>query len=529
MLPQHFRALAVLLAIVAATVATGIQAQTPQPQPQQVPSPGSASLAPGEQVTFIRPAPAQGGRLPGGLPPPAVFARVNVEVENSSDQPLNLTDDSGNLTVAAPNGFTVQVLNLQRQPGVGPIAFSGCSPDGSQTNVVTCKTPGSSPTGGGTILLTVMLVPDDAGPQTVSLPPGGNVALVGPAAATTPSGDVPAVTVSNGSDQPATLTWDGSSLTIAVADGLAVSVDTFEGANPPREIGQRRCQSVDGGWNVVSCPLVAVPPAEVFFDTVIPAPEGTLVLPYTDADGPGTLTIANVGPDVAPGGASVTVELDQNGATLAGQGVIRPQRGSAFRLAFSLSSSDGEISLFDGTLSLQGDTWTGQGLWLAETEPARTDAWSLGGASPTGAETGALLLSASSPPPPESFPSRGDLPHLIGSRLLGVAPGSGPQLSPVDPPVTGTAGQPVGFVTSGTAPCCGGGATETFEWLFGDGNRSPPSRSPHATHIYTAPGVYTIAAIVTDETGVSSFSASRIRIQPAPADASESGPPRRQS
>ena len=107
-------------------------------------------------------------------------------------------------------------------------------------------------------------------PGSASVPPGGTVTFrswVPP----TPAPDQPRdpagpqiVRVDNQSDQPATIAYDGRTLTIAVPAGVTLRVQV---RTPPSN-----CTPVDGQPNVIACaPLLGRPPAFVTFTTVGPS------------------------------------------------------------------------------------------------------------------------------------------------------------------------------------------------------------------------------------------------------------------
>lgn len=498
------------------SVQTGNAPPGAPPVPPALPSvgvPGQASLDPGTGVIFAPPPPSNPVPGPGGPVAPAFFSAVDTEIENTSAQPLNLGDNGGRITIAAPAGFAVQVLAHTGPSGL-PEPFSGCAPVGSQANVVICTTSTTTEGGGLTLRLSVTLTDAGAARQRVSLPPRSAVALVGPAAAAV-KGELPGVTVKNGSDQPAQIGWDGSDLTIRIPDGFAVAVGSVQ-YNTPSAFMAPDCAPADGQPNRVDCALTAIPPVIISFDTVVAAPAGTLTLPYQDSSGPGTLTLTNQGPDPAPGGASIAVSLEQNGVSFSGQGVLRPQVGEGdFLLAFTLSDSQGNSYLFESLLQPGSAGWSGTGLWLDASDPTQTDVWTAG-AQPAGQppfNPAAISIAAPSGP----IPSPGlPLPLLAGSQLLGLSPANGGQFGPVEPPTVGSAGQALTFMAVTTAPCCGPGASQTYQWIFGDGSGSPTSTEQTASHSYATPGVYTVAVVVTDETGVSTFSSTQVHIGAAP-------------
>jgi PKD repeat protein len=75
-------------------------------------------------------------------------------------------------------------------------------------------------------------------------------------------------------------------------------------------------------------------------------------------------------------------------------------------------------------------------------------------------------------------------------------------------PYTGTPGQPVSFTGNQNDP---GSDTFTYLWDFGD---TMTSTLPSPTHVYTAPGVYTVTLIVTDDDlGVSAPATTTVNVR----------------
>ena len=104
-----------------------------------------------------------------------------------------------------------------------------------------------------------------------------------------------------------------------------------------------------------------------------------LTLTYTDAQGPGTVTITFQGPDAASGGTTIAVLLVQNGVAYTGGGFVRPGELGGYVLDFTITGPYGERYHLSGTLmhELNGVGWRGQGRWWATWNRAITDAWQL--------------------------------------------------------------------------------------------------------------------------------------------------------
>ena len=120
---------------------------------------------------------------------------------------------------------------------------------------------------------------------------------------------------------------------------------------------------------------------------------GGMTLNYSDAQGPGCLTIATTGVGDDSGGSPISVTLTQNGVTLTGQGeewsiagLVQPGTAPASpslpvasprttALAFWLDDGSGDAFFFDGSLRFGVDTLNAQGSWTYIQNPAVTGAW----------------------------------------------------------------------------------------------------------------------------------------------------------
>lgn len=109
---------------------------------------------------------------------------------------------------------------------------------------------------------------------------------------------------------------------------------------------------------------------------------------YRDADGPGTLSLTDLGPDSATGGRQIKVSLTQNGVTYSGSGFTLPlETRLPFKtlISFALVSARTGISYhFQGT-TISGITLSGSGTYHRPGVPERADSWSivLGGVAPS--------------------------------------------------------------------------------------------------------------------------------------------------
>ena len=485
------------------------------------------TVAPGGQITF---APPDSPPIipPGALLPPAIFGPLHLEVGNHSAQPLGISYDLGSavsplsqLGLAVPAGYAIQVVDSAFQPpGDG---FRGCTPVDGQTNQMICSLAASVMPPGLTAHVAVTAsAAGDA--QSVQLPPRGMASFVGPEAAEGASGELPAVLIRSSSDHQAEITWDGDTLAIVAPAGYAIALDSVR-TLPLQSSAMSlsvmtSCDVPDDQGSALDCSLRAIPPLQLGFHTVFATPSLVPPLSYADDYGGGTLSIANAGADVASGGASIAVTLSQGDAMLHGTGVLRPLGQSSFVLAFSLAETGGEAYLYEGTLNERGDDWTGQGLWMSQSNHDLAGPWSLGGFRPSLIPFFAAYIAAAPPistgipPPPPPLPDS-YFPAYTGTKLVGNSSIPSAQPAEVAPPTIGQAGQAIALMAGSELRCCQLEGPPNYQWSFGDACSSEVSTTPRVTHTWTQSGVYTIAVVITDETGVGTFALTQIRIAEA--------------
>lgn len=465
--------------------------------PPSVQYPGQTVLAPHGFVRFTRQPPSPAPPPPAGQPVSIPAAGPGwVDVQSRSDQSLSLSYDGGTLGVAAPNGFTLQVLAS---------SASSCRPAEGQANAITC---GVSPFPGGANLV-LSTAAADGSMQSGRLPPRAVLAL----SAATPGGASEAIVRSN-TDQAATVTWDGSTLTVTVPDGF-VAAPEYRGRAPVTPVPVAGCATDPIQQTLLTCSTDSGLATEVDFTTLTPPPSGTLALPYADSSGPGTLTLVETGPDASPSGLTVAVTLSQGDVELQGSGVIRPQPfGPGAVVDFSLSDARGGQYLYEGRIARSGGSWSGGGLLEAPGAPTSIDRWLLGNAQgppPTGSVSIQIVGLGPAAVQTSEIPSLGlPLPELIApGAVYDPAAGAG---APATPTVAGNAGQEIDFLAVRTFPWGLPDSSFSYQWFFGDGSESESTGEQRASHTYSSAGVYTVSAVLTDSTGVSSFGASEIEV-----------------
>ena len=469
--------------------------------------PGSAAIAAGDAVQFYKPPAVSLSSPPSpGQPLPVCtfcYVPTSVIVVDDSDQAASVAYGDSGLGVSVPDGFIV------RLSAADTMLLHGCAAIDGQANEIGC---GSLPimSREGEVLITVA----DAGSGSQSLAVGrrSSAALNAPPSGNASAAPLETVTLENQSDQAATVDWDGATLSIAVPDGLAPSIESARSGLQVLSAGDVGCAPADQP-TVIAC-VLTVTPVELNLTTVLPAPAGTLTLPYADSSTQGTLTITNAGPEAAPGGARVAVTLDDNLVVLTGQGVVRPRQfpASSFLLLFNLSDLQGDSFLVEGSLVDNNGAWSAEGLWLSTTDPTQADSWSAGALSGDFFFVGPQL-STVVPGPATGAPLPGPaLPLHEGGQLFLAVPLPGPLVTPDSAPTVGAVGQAVGLMAVSTPPCCGPNATQTWQWFFGDGASTEPGKNQMISHAWSSPGVYTVSVVVTDSTGISIFASTRVGI-----------------
>jgi hypothetical protein len=116
---------------------------------------------------------------------------------------------------------------------------------------------------------------------------------------------------------------------------------------------------------------------------VLPASAQSTVVTYRDGDGPGKMTIQDLGTDAATGGHQIQVQLVQNGTTYSGSGLTyQLEQNMPFKtlITFTLVSPNGRSYFFQGT-TISGITFSGQGTYHRVGFPQQKYNWNfvLGG------------------------------------------------------------------------------------------------------------------------------------------------------
>ncbi|MHB8575872.1 MAG: PKD domain-containing protein, partial [Dehalococcoidia bacterium] len=378
--------------------------------------------------------------------------------------------------------------------------------------------PNFSINGPATLHVVVTTAPADASVQQTTLVAGDNVSWVFPADASQTGAITPALNLTSGDPQPVSVSWDGATVTLTAQDGFVPRGTGRAEAFFDLPFTDPACTPLPDQPSAVTCVVPGVPPTQLQISTVPIAPTEIPALAYHDRNGDGTLTLSANGPDPAPGGEAVAVALDQNGTTLSGVGVLRPGGGGvpggfSFQTVFTLTDQNGSSYLYEGTLLAGSDGFAGQGYLLGLDSPHVTGAWQAG--DPATAATvptyqvGLSYSTAQPGTPGYGFPGL-SLPILADSLIGYDPPGSGPHT--VSPPVIGKAGQPLGLQAITTAPLVG--QRMTFGFDFGDGAMSANGPDQTVQHTYAMAGDYTVVGYVTDESGVATFGATRIHIDP---------------
>ncbi|HLZ70279.1 MAG TPA: PKD domain-containing protein [Dehalococcoidia bacterium] len=517
-------ACAALIVALALAGGSGPPRAAGQPQPSLTPEnqitiPGGRTLAPGEDVTFVPPPPAPlPTPAPGAPPIRAHFSAVTVHVINGSPGRVFVSLGAPDFTVTAFEDALVQLQTSYPSEfvpgGVPGLGF--CGADDARGNVVRCRARLATMFPSGALEVAVTTVPEDAAIQESALAPGDTVHWIYPAADGAAERLSPALSVANDAKQPLTAAWDGAKLTAATDADVALTaglqapglpVDQW----PPSSL----CAEAPEAPNALSCDLSGYLQVDATIRSLPRAPRSVPQLAYRDRFGDGVLSITPVGPDVAPGGEAVNVTVDAGGRSFAGQGALRPGGpGGQFALSFSANDDAGAAYLFTGELKPFGDTFAARGSWLGLATPHTVGSWQAGDADAAQVSAFAVPISYTTRTPDDpnfSFPGMG-LPFLSDELVGFDPPGSGAH--PVAPPTIAVAGQTIGLQAITTAPLVG--SRYTYDFDFGDGSVDTGDTRQTVPHVYQAAGVYTIVAVLTDESGVQAFGATRIRIAPVP-------------
>jgi hypothetical protein len=151
-----------------------------------------------------------------------------------------------------------------------------------------------------------------------------------------------------------------------------------------------------------------------------------MVFTYRDTDGPGSLSLQDLGPDESTGGRQVKVLLQQQGVNFLGSGItLQLESGSPFTtlITLSLASPWGVSYYFQGKI-ISGITVSGQGTYHRTGYPESKDSWNivLGGPQPQPSGIrGVAMAGPIFPVEQPGVPNTRPLPNA----LITVQPGGG--------------------------------------------------------------------------------------------------------
>ena len=219
--------LAALSGLLLAPTVRHAAAQTPP----TVTIPGSATVPPGESVIFRRSPPFEGATL---------------RVTNDSPVSATVEQDGLTLTITVPAEYAVRITETVELPMPPPCFRVGLPP-----NVIRCPIQPAN-FGPGVTFTTDLIAPPTPTPTparqsapipgTATVPPDGSVTF-------RRSADNATLTVAYGGREPATLTYDGTVLTVTVPPlGPGQSLALTERAGPAAT-----CARVDNQAHVLRC------------------------------------------------------------------------------------------------------------------------------------------------------------------------------------------------------------------------------------------------------------------------------------
>ena len=226
--------------------------------------PGNAIVAPGDAVSFHSPKEPAAVQPGGGLtPPPSCLpcpGPPNAIVYNDSDQQASISYEESGLRIGVPDGLVVQLsgAGLVGQLPRRPAQSYGCAAIDGSLNEIAC---GPFPDPPHTVQAHITVADAGATTQTITIPQGESGAMIGPLAPEG-AGDVPAIMLQNSSllQQPATVGWDGTAVTITAQDGFVPVINTgFQSSLPVTNPSNADCAPT----NNVSSELTCTPTAAV--------------------------------------------------------------------------------------------------------------------------------------------------------------------------------------------------------------------------------------------------------------------------
>lgn len=154
---------------------------------------------------------------------------------------------------------------------------------------------------------------------------------------------------------------------------------SYTTADTVQVIGDRVWWLEDAGTSVppagAQVRALSVPLAGIECGMGLPEDFTSITFAWCDSGGAGSLTLASQGDDPAINGSTVAATLSENGTTWQGTGLARRLASGVYLLALALASDQAEARFVEGTLTLDGDRWFGQGQAHPVTDPEYTDQW----------------------------------------------------------------------------------------------------------------------------------------------------------
>jgi hypothetical protein len=162
-----------------------------------------------------------------------------------------------------------------------------------------------------------------------------------------------------------------------------------------------------------------------------PSPSSLLFFTYQSAQGPGVLSLEDVGPGAATGSRQIWVTLTQNGYCSSGPGTTRPLEQTApYRtlITFTLAKLHGPSYVYQGTL-ISGITLSGQGTYHRDGKPEKSVGWSVVLGVGPAASSGIRGIATAGPIFPHEIPGVENRRPLANALLIVQAGGSGKEVA----------------------------------------------------------------------------------------------------
>lgn len=155
-----------------------------------------------------------------------------------------------------------------------------------------------------------------------------------------------------------------------------------------------------------------------------------LFFTYHSSQGPGVLSLQEIGPDQTTGGQQIVAVLTQNGCCYSGSGITVPLEQTPpyrTRITFSLAKLRSPSLVFEGEL-ISGITLSGEGTYHRDGRPEKTVGWSIVLGGGPAASSGIRGVAMAGPIFPHEIPGVENRRPLANALLIVQAAEGGREL-----------------------------------------------------------------------------------------------------